>query len=114
MGTASLFKEHIWAVVRRNARTLRDILESSTNAEKPIDVFNLMNRFTLDSIGEIGFGKSIGSLEDPSSPFLASFDRAQQISFWRFRNPFWKVMRFFGVGTEKETREHFDRLDTYS
>ena len=33
-------------------------------------MFNLMNRFTLDSIGEIGFGADIGSLEDPSSPFL--------------------------------------------
>ena len=38
----------------------------------------LMNRFTLDSIGEIGFGVDIGALEDPTSPFLASFDHAQK------------------------------------
>merc|ERR1712232_1329835 len=113
MFTANLFKEHIWVVVRRNARKLRDILESS-DPEKPVDVFNLMNRFTLDSIGEIGFGKCIGSLEDPSSPFLVSFDKAQQISVLRFRNPFWKLLRFFGVGSERETCEHFGRLDAYS
>jgi fatty acid omega-hydroxylase len=113
MFTATLFKEHIWAVVRRNARKLRDILES-TDSGKPIDVFNLMNRFTLDTIGEIGFGKCIGSLEDPSSPFLASFDKAQQISFWRFRNPFWRLARFFGIGTEKETADHFGNLNQYS
>jgi cytochrome P450 len=108
-----LFKEHIWVVVRRNARKLRDILESA-ESEKPVDVFNLMNRFTLDSIGEIGFGKCIGSLEDPSSPFLASFDKAQQISFWRFQQPLWRLMRLFGLGAERETREHFDLLDSYS
>ena len=61
--TATLFKEHIWVVVRRNARKLRDILESC-EAEKPVDVFNFMNRFTLDTIGEIGFGKCIQRPED--------------------------------------------------
>merc|ERR1712151_550981 len=45
----------------------------------PIDLFNVLNRFTLDSIGEIGFGADVGSLEKPDSPFLASFDRAQQL-----------------------------------
>lgn len=113
MFTATLLKEHIWVVVRRNARKLRDILESR-DPHKPVDVFNLMNRFTLDSIGEIGFGRCIGSLEDPSSPFLASFDKAQQISFWRFVNPFWRLFRLFGIGPEKERREHFGLLDAYS
>lgn len=113
MFTAELFKEHIWVVVRRNARKLRDILES-TDAEKPVDVFNFMNRFTLDTIGEIGFGKCIGSLDDASSPFLASFDKAQQISFWRMQQPLWRLLRLLRIGTEKETREHFDLLDTYT
>lgn len=113
MFTAQLFKEHIWVVVRRNASKLRDILLSSKPNEV-VDVFNLMNRFTLDTIGEIGFGKGIGSLEDPSSPFLKSFDRAQQISFWRFVNPLWPLFRALGVHSEKETKEHFRLLDTYS
>jgi fatty acid omega-hydroxylase len=113
MFTAALFKEHIWVVVRRNARKLRDILESS-EPEKPVDLFNFMNRFTLDTIGEIGFGKCIGSLEDPSSPFLVSFDKAQQISYWRLQQPWWPILKFFRMGAEKETHEHFDRLDAYS
>lgn len=114
MFTATLFKEHIWVVVRRNARMLRDIFEASADKDRPVDVFNLMNRFTLDTIGEIGFGKCIGSLEDPSSPFLRSFDRAQQICFWRFLNPLWKLFRCLGVGSERETCEHFGRLDAYT
>lgn len=34
--------------------------------------------------GEIGFGADIGSLENPVSPFLKSFDEAQRILFKRF------------------------------
>eukprot|EP00930_Biecheleria_cincta_P046614 TRINITY_DN32166_c0_g1_i1.p1 TRINITY_DN32166_c0_g1~~TRINITY_DN32166_c0_g1_i1.p1 ORF type:complete len:550 (-),score=94.88 TRINITY_DN32166_c0_g1_i1:91-1740(-) len=113
MFTAKLFKDHIWIIVRRNACKLRDIL-TATQPGKAVDVFNLMNRFTLDTIGEIGFGKSIGSLEDPSSPFLKSFDKAQQIVMRRFVDPFWYVARFFGFGMEGETRQHFKLLDEYS
>merc|ERR1719197_501439 len=106
MFTANLFREHIWAVVRRNARKLRDILEAAGPGQQ-VDVFNLMNRFTLDTIGEIGFGKSIGSLEDPSSPFLKSFGRAQQIGFQRFFFPLWPILRKFGLAFERETKDHF-------
>lgn len=113
MFTANLFKEHIWAVVMRNAKKTRAILSGSPT-DKPVDFFNLMNRFTLDTIGEIGFGKHIGSLEDPSSPFLRSFDRAQQIVMMRFVTPFWEVLRCLGVGSEADQREHFRRLDEYS
>ena len=67
-----------------------------TEKQEPvIDMFNLLNRFTLDSIGEIGFGADIGSLENPVSPFLKSFDEAQRILFKRFvwRGLHWS--RFF-------------------
>lgn len=114
MFTANMFKEHIWVVVRRNARMLRNILESSADTGRSVDIFNLMNRFTLDTIGEIGFGRNIGSLEDPTSAFLKAFDRAQQISFWRFLNPLFPIFRFLEVGPEAETRLHFGRLDDYS
>jgi len=117
MFTQKLFKEHIWVVVNRNATKLRDIMleaADSVDAGQPLDVFNLMNRFTLDTIGEIGFGKSIGSLEDSTSPFLKSFDRAQQIVFFRFLFAGWKVLRWMGWGFESETAEHFNVLDGYS
>lgn len=113
MFTAKLFREHIWLVVIRNSQKLRTMLETA-DPTKPLDVFNLMNRFTLDTIGEIGFGKSIGSLEDPSSPFLASFDIAQQTVFRRFFLPAWWIWRLLGRGPERDTAEHFGRLDDYA
>jgi len=113
MFTAKLFKEHIWTVVNRNAKKTRSILECAEPG-KPLDIFNLMNRFTLDTIGEIGFGKSIDSLGDPSSPFLISFDGAQQMMVERFFFPFWRALRFFGIGSERDTCTHMDQLNTFT
>lgn len=47
------------------------------DAGTPLDLQELFFRFTLDSISEIAYGVSIGSLHDPSVPFLRAFDDAQ-------------------------------------
>merc|ERR1712050_157113 len=113
MFTAKLFKEHIWVVVRRNARKVRGMLEA-TKAGEVVDMFNVMNRFTLDSIGEIGFGKNIGSLEDPSSPFLGSFDEAQQYVFRRWIDPRWQYEALLGLGMEGDLKRHIGLLNDFS
>lgn len=106
------FEGHIWLAIQKNIAKVYGILEKATDT---FDMFNLLNRFTLDTIGEIGFSKSIGSLEDPTSPFLKSFDRAQQIMLLRvFTRPVWKIMKLFQIGWEKEATEHLDRLDKYA
>mmetsp|Transcript_11092 Transcript_11092/g.20772 ORF Transcript_11092/g.20772 Transcript_11092/m.20772 type:complete len:495 (+) Transcript_11092:72-1556(+) len=112
MFTAKQFENHIWAVVETNTSKFVNILDETKGT---IDTFNLMNRFTLDTIGQIGFSKNIGSLENPSSPFLKSFDRAQQLLILRFWvNPAWKIMRIFGLGWEPELKKHLAQLDCYA
>jgi len=111
--TATSFKEHIWVVVRRNARKLRDMLEAS-DPDKPVDIFNFMNRFTLDTIGEIGFARDIGALKNADSPFLKSFDRAQQILFLRLVVPGWAFQRKLHLFHESDSQHHFKLLRDYS
>lgn len=112
MFTKRQFETHIWRVIEKNTAKVASILDRT---EGTLDVFGLMNRFTLDTIGQIGFSKDIGSLADPSSPFLRSFDRAQQILMLRFwSNPAWKIMRWLGIGWERELKEHLKRLDVYA
>lgn len=113
MFTHSQFKSHIWRVINRNVDKTVQILHSTPPGDT-IDVFNLMNRFTLDTIGEVGFGRNIGSLEDPENPFLKSFDRAQQISVLRFMLPFWQLRRWLGLGSERGASFHFKQLADYS
>eukprot|EP00928_Gymnodinium_smaydae_P032908 TRINITY_DN23724_c0_g1_i1.p1 TRINITY_DN23724_c0_g1~~TRINITY_DN23724_c0_g1_i1.p1 ORF type:complete len:506 (-),score=60.22 TRINITY_DN23724_c0_g1_i1:116-1633(-) len=107
------FKTHIWRVIHRNCGKLLHILRGTAPGEV-VDVFKLFNRFTLDTIGEVGFARDIGSLDNADSPFLASFDRAQQISILRFVLPFWRLKRWLGLGTERDARHHFKQLSDYS
>uniref|UniRef100_A0A7S4R836 Cytochrome P450 n=1 Tax=Alexandrium monilatum TaxID=311494 RepID=A0A7S4R836_9DINO len=108
-----LFETHIWNTVQANTSKVMGILDAEQGST--LDMFGLLNRFTLDTIGQVGFSKSVGSLEDPSSPFLRSFDRAQQVLILRFwTNPLWKVFRLLNIGVERELREHLRLLDDYS
>jgi len=79
---------------------------------KSIDFFNVVNRFTLDSIGEIGFGTDLDTLTafPENHPFLISFDRAQVISMLRIFEPEWPFKRFFRVGAEGEFVHHIKVL----
>ncbi|CAJ1342483.1 unnamed protein product [Effrenium voratum] len=116
MFTAQIFKEHIWHVVQKNSCKVQSHLAGAAKSQTLVDIFQLMNRFTLDTIGEIGFGADIGSLDDPSSPFLASFDHAQKAVFYRFvlPDPVWWFLRFFGFASEHKSALHFRLLDEYS
>merc|ERR1712070_260859 len=80
-----------------------------------MDMFNLFNRFTLDGIGEVGFGRNIGALENPENPVLHSFDAAQQGIMERFltRSLYWKVQRFFNAPAERMYKRHCTTLDAY-
>jgi len=113
MFTQSQFKKHIWRVISRNCAKVLTLLRSIP-PEDTVDVFNIMNRFTLDTIGEVGFARDIGSLDHADSPFLKSFDSAQQISVRRFFMPFWQTRRWLGVGIERQARHHFKQLSDYA
>ena len=112
MFTANRFKNHIWRVVRKNCNKVIKLLHEHEGVS--VDMFNVLNRFTLDSIGEIGFGASIGSLENSESPFLKSFDEAQRVLFWRFVIPGWRLLRFLRLGQERGAENHFKVLKSYS
>lgn len=113
MFTQNQFKNHIWHVIGQNCEKVVKLLRDTPEG-KVVNLFDIMNRFTLDTIGSIGFARDIGSLANASSPFLKSFDRAQQIAVTRFIFPFWKINRFLGTGLEREAKDHFKLLTEYS
>merc|ERR1712050_260712 len=90
-----------------------DLLLSSIQ-DASVDVFNVMNRFTLDTIGEIGFGRNIGALDNADSPFLNSFDIGQQILFMRMVSPVWNIQRKLRLFHERSSAHHFKLLKEYS
>jgi cytochrome P450 len=115
MFTKKVFETRIWQVLQGNTAKVHQVLERSAGQE--LCLFNLMNRFTLDTIGEIGFSRDIGSIEDPSSPFLKSFDYVQSALAKRAYTsqtfPTFKVVRAFNGLWEKEMPMHLKLLDDY-
>ena len=109
MFTQKLMTTHMWKVVSKNSNKVVDLL-LSPDQDASVDVFNVMNRFTLD----LGFGKSIGALDNADSPFLNSFDKGQQILFMRLvylRNVRTAKLRLFH---ERSNAHHFRLLKQYS
>jgi hypothetical protein len=60
----------------------------------PFDIQDLFLKFTLDSIGKIAFGKSIGALQKDRVLFAESFDFCQFQANATFIDPLWLFKRY--------------------
>lgn len=85
-----------------------------------VNAQDLFARYTLDSIGQIGFGVEIGCLEDSelgskkAEEFSNAFDTATQLSADRFVDPFWNLKRLLNVGSERRLRQAVNGVHAFS
>jgi hypothetical protein len=68
-----------------------EILKKSAEKKEEIELINLFYKFTFDSIGEIAFGKNIGSLHKETAVSRA-FDLSLNSLEKRVTWPLWKVI----------------------
>ena len=79
----------------------------------------------MDSIGEIGFGVHLNTLESDTVPFAFAFDEVQRLGFGRSLNVLAQIMhQFLGVSwssyaqyifpEEREIQEHLKTLHDFS
>lgn len=75
------FKQYTKVVFAEKMMLLTGFLQRSISSQTPVDLHDLMYRFTLDSFGTIGFGVDPGSLtSEKKVAFAAAFDEAQVVS----------------------------------
>eukprot|EP00775_Hariotina_reticulata_P011335 gene11335-11485_t len=87
------FKQYIKAVFAEKMALLNKVLQKSISSQKPVDLHDLMYRFTLDSFGTIGFGVDPGCLKSENKvAFAAAFDEAQVVLNERFWLPAWPLV----------------------
>jgi cytochrome P450 len=89
--TDRAFRTVILGAFIKHMRTMRTILDKAVHTGQSLDMQALLHRFTLDSIGEIAFGVSLHSLEDPDQPFVSAFDNGQAAIDLRFFTPGWRL-----------------------
>ena len=78
--------------------------------DEPCDIYKQICRFTMDSIGEIGFGAELNNLHT-DHPFCESFDWCNYYTFLRVAIPGFKFScRYRTFGTLSDERE----MDKYT
>jgi cytochrome P450 len=85
-----------------------DIFLDHAKSGKSIDAQQLMFNFTMDGIGQIGFGQKFGNLEGLKTggvQFGKSFDVAVALSTQRYINPGWSFMRVLGLSKDEKLLE---------
>eukprot|EP00388_Colpodella_angusta_P017443 GDKJ01043088.1.p1 GENE.GDKJ01043088.1~~GDKJ01043088.1.p1 ORF type:complete len:569 (-),score=145.46 GDKJ01043088.1:975-2681(-) len=106
---------HHFDVFRERCFDLIDIIkDAQKNPDTKIELYNIFNRFSLECIGEVGFGVKIGCLQDATHPFLTAFDFAQELSFARITNPVWQLCRLIGTAKERKLAECCRLMDDFT
>eukprot|EP00051_Salpingoeca_urceolata_P013092 m.163660 g.163660 ORF g.163660 m.163660 type:complete len:565 (+) comp17695_c1_seq3:212-1906(+) len=99
--TVKKFRTFTFDVFVDHSRTVVDLLKEHARRGTVFDAQDLFSRFTLDSICKIGFGVEVDALTREDVSFMRAFDDATRLTTMRFSSPWWKILRFFNLGSEK-------------
>ncbi|KAG3114927.1 hypothetical protein PI124_g2529 [Phytophthora idaei] len=113
--SARALREHMTPLVQNYTVQLVDILADAAATDTPLDLFDLLHRYTFDVFGEIGFGAKMGSMDGAFQPFAEAMDEAQFLAGKRFKQPmwYWKLRRWLNVGDEKKLKENVRVIDEH-
>lgn len=113
--SARALRENVTAVIRKNALKLTKLFDRAAAEDHALDVFKLVNSFTIESFAEIGFGYHLGSL-DAGVPheFELAFDRVDHRATKRYTLPvwLWKLQRWLNVGEEAQYRRDMNTINS--
>ena len=109
-------RTYMTAIFKERASVVLAAVRKACDAGEPIEVQDLFARYTLDSIGHIGFGVEIGSLEngEVAATFARGFDDVTTNIGYRFLDPLWKLKRALQIGSERDLRSALRRVCDFS
>ncbi|KAI3696026.1 hypothetical protein L1987_79035 [Smallanthus sonchifolius] len=113
-GFQSLLETILWNKVEKG---LLPILESISRQGKKMDLQDIFQRFTFDTICELLLDhdpKSL-SLDFPYIPSLKAFSHSEKAILYRHVTPssFWKLQKLLGVGNEKMMSDAWKTIDLF-
>nr|WAW38270.1 CYP704A234 [Plumbago zeylanica] len=104
-------------VFRKNTVRLVAILSALSEKKTDFDVLDILKRFSLDSIFEIGFGVELNCLDGSNKQgieFMKAFDEANALVFYRFVDPFWKIKKALNIGFEATLKRHLGLIHDFA
>ncbi|POM78902.1 Cytochrome P450 [Phytophthora palmivora] len=106
--TMRALRDSMTSTIQRHLVVLERIFRRAAETNDTVDMFRLLNRFTMEAFTEIGFGVEMNCLDaEQEHPFQTAFDRSQQVLILRVVRPswFWKAQRVLGIGAEGQLKE---------
>lgn len=103
-------------VFRSNAAKLAAKVSEAAEFSKAIELQDALMKSTLDSLFKVGFGielNSLSGLDEFGVRFTKAFDDANEIVYWRFVDPFWKIRRFLNIGLEAALKRHMKVINDF-
>ncbi|GMF43780.1 unnamed protein product [Phytophthora fragariaefolia] len=113
--TMRALRDSMTSTIQRHLVVLERIFKRAAENNDTLDMFRLLNRFTMEAFTEIGFGVQMNCLEsDKEHPFQTAFDRSQQLLILRFVRPiwFWKAQRMLGIGAEGQIQQEMNVINS--
>ncbi|GMH65253.1 hypothetical protein TrLO_g12530, partial [Triparma laevis f. longispina] len=89
--------------------------EKAASSSELVDCQEVFARYTLESIGVIGFGCSLGAFKDAnvSASFGDAFNLATLHTADRFVDPIWKLKRLLQIGSEKKLSAAIRQIQSF-
>lgn len=112
--TLRALRETMSECIQKHTTTLLHIMGRQPK-EDPLDLFQLLNRFTMEAFAEMGFGAQMNCLDgEDEHPFQTAFDGTQRSIFLRLRRPplLWKLERWLNIGDEAEFKRCIQVIDS--
>lgn len=73
-------------------------------------------RCTLDSIFTVGFGVDLNCLEESNAEgneFIKAFDDSNELVYWRYVDPLWKLKRYLNIGWEATLKKNIKFIHNF-
>ncbi|XP_027771764.1 cytochrome P450 704C1-like isoform X1 [Solanum pennellii] len=101
--SARVLRDFSCKVFRKGAAKMVSKVSEFSLANQVFDMQELLMRCSLESIFKVGFGVDLNCLDGSSgddNEFIKAFDDSNAMSYWRYVDPFWKLKRYFNIGSE--------------
>ncbi|PHT47360.1 hypothetical protein CQW23_11568 [Capsicum baccatum] len=101
--SARVLRDFSCTVFRKGAAKLVGKVFELSVANHVFDMQELLMGCSLDSIFKVGFGVDLNCLDGSSgddNEFIKAFDDSNALTYWRYVDPFWKLKRYFNIGSE--------------
>ncbi|KAK7260288.1 hypothetical protein RIF29_26217 [Crotalaria pallida] len=110
------FRDFSCSVFRTHTAKLVRVMTDYCHEGQVFDMQDLLMRYSLDSIFNVGFGIELNCSEGSSkmgSEFMKAFDESNALIFQRYYDPFWRVKRFLNIGGEAKLKKNVKLIDKF-